>query len=46
VANFTFSTSTKELKKALKNEQPACCFSNNNPENGKIYGKLNNFSMR
>ncbi|MFZ4378002.1 MAG: fibrobacter succinogenes major paralogous domain-containing protein, partial [Saprospiraceae bacterium] len=35
--------SNKEWKKAGENGQPAWCYYDNNPENGKKYGKLYNW---
>ena len=35
--------SDKEWEKAGENGQPACCYYDNDPENGKKYGKLYNW---
>jgi uncharacterized protein (TIGR02145 family) len=33
----------EEWEQAGKNKEPACCFFNNDPENGKYYGRLYNY---
>ncbi len=38
-----FAETNKEWKEAGKNKQPAWCYYNNDPLNGKKYGKLYNF---
>ena len=35
--------SDEEWKNAVENKQPACCYYDNDPENGKEYGKLYNW---